>query len=81
MDPRTAKQQVASAVLAKQARTLFDSWFHSRDDIALMSAGRVLFIDWVVLKVLGISRLALADWYELRACHVRARIQQEGQQP
>jgi hypothetical protein len=81
VQPNEAKRKVASAVLARQARTLFDSWFHARDDLVLMSAGHCQFVDWVVQKVLGLSRTQLADWYVLRACHVRARVQQEGEQP
>jgi hypothetical protein len=79
--PRSPKQQVASALLGKQARILFDSYFQSRDDLTLVSAGHCQFVDWIVQKVLGLSRTQLADWYVLRACHVRARLQQEGQQP
>lgn len=75
------KQRVAVAVLNKQARQLFDSWFRSRDDLIQVSAGHCQFVDWIVQKVLGLSRTQLADWYELRACHVRGRLQQEGPQP
>jgi hypothetical protein len=78
---RSPKQQVASALLGKQAKILFDSYFQSRDDLILVSAGHCQFVDWIVQKVLGLSRTQLADWYVLRACHVRARVQQEGQQP
>lgn len=75
------KSRVAVAVLNKQARQLFESWFRSRDDLIHVSAGHCQFVDWIVQKVLGLSRTELADWYVLRACHVRARLQQEGPQP
>ncbi len=81
MNPFDAKRKVASALLGQRAVQLFDSWFDSRDDLVLVSAARGQFVDWVVQKVCRVSREKLADWYVLRAGHVRGAAQQDHQGP
>ena len=77
---QAVRDKLNKAVLKPKLIALFDQWFAARTNLDSMSAGKLEFVDWVVSRICGVTdRAALADWYVLRACHVRARLQQEGQ--
>jgi hypothetical protein len=74
------KERLTKAMLKPRLSGLFDAWFAARTNLDSMSAAKLEFVDWVVSRICGVSdRAALADWYVLRAGHVRARLQQEAQ--
>jgi hypothetical protein len=74
------KERLAKGMLKPRLIGLFDAWFAARTNLDSLSAGKLEFVDWVVSRICGVSdRAALADWYVLRAGHVRARLQQEAQ--
>ena len=78
MDPDQTKrmqEQFSRIGLNTKLKLLWDSWFQSRDDLVLESAGRCQFVDWMVMRIARVSRDDLARWYELRAVHVRGKAQ------
>lgn len=70
----SVRDQLNKGILKPKLIALFDAWFAARTNLDSMSAGKVEFVDWVVSRICGVKdRAALADWYVLRAAHVRGQ--------